>query len=85
MIESQKNIINTCISDFNKISDELENTESFGNKSIKKMYERFLNKEENSHYYYTDNANLEWEFTEINDSNKIFISNVVLKAVKNLE
>ena len=74
MIESHKNI--KSIEEESEISDSTE-------KIIKKkLMKNFFKKEDYSHYYYTDNAYLEWELTEINGSKQNFYFKCSTKGCK---
>ena len=50
-----------------------------------KNYPKFILTKEDTHYYFIDNNNKEWQFLEINEGKKIIILNAPLKFVKVLE
>ena len=55
------------------------------NKSKNKKYPKFIQNKDDTHYYFIDNNNKEWQFLEINEGKKIIILNAPLKFVKVLE
>ena len=81
------NKFNKNINNENNIAleDNLLNGNEILNKPKNKKYPKLKQNKDDTHYYFIDNNNKEWQFLEINEGKKIIILNAPLKFVKVLE
>ena len=73
---NQNNNINSFNKNFNndnniQIEDNDLNENEISNKTKNKKYPKFIQNKVDTHYYFIDNNNKEWQFSEINRGEKI--------------